>query len=144
MHAFCKHCQILCILQTRFRVFLVHLFIFNSVLSKHCAPITSYTVMMRFWTHNYLIDSLGYFQPNVPVKMFYPHPTGTPGDITFLGVAPVSLSLYFCLAPPYINTLITLFSSAPPLSITHVFRLTPGLPRNNLTSALIKKDIILH
>ena len=77
-----------------------------------------------------------------PVKLFCPHPKpGTPGDITFWGVALVSLTLYFCLAPPYINTLITLFSSARPFYHTH-FPLTPGLPRggwgqNNLTSALI-------
>ena len=65
-----------------------------------------------------------------PVKLFYPNPPpGTPGDITFLGVAPVSLSLHFCLAQPYINTLITFFSSAPPLFITHIFPLSPGLPR---------------
>ena len=50
------------------------------------------------------------------------------GDITFWGVAPVSLSFYFSLAPSYINSLITLFFSAPPLFITHIFRLTPGLP----------------
>ena len=56
-----------------------------------------------------------------------PPPPGTPGDITYFGVAPVSLSLYFSLAPPYINTLITLFSSAPPLFITHIFPLTPWL-----------------
>ena len=70
-------------------------------------------------TELYLID-------NAPVKLFYPHP---PGDITFWEAAPVSLSLYFSRAPPYLSTLITLFSSAPPSFITHIFRLTPGLPR---------------
>ena len=70
-----------------------------------------------------------------------PPPPGNPGDITFLGVAQVSLSLYFSLAPPYINTPITLFSSATPLFITHIFRLTSRLSRgawgqNNLTGAL--------
>ena len=73
----------------------------------------------------------------------YSHiPPGAPRDITFWGAAPVSLSFYFSLAPSYINSLITLFFSAPPLFITHIFRLTPGLPRgggwgkNNLSGAL--------
>ena len=58
-----------------------------------------------------------------------PPPPGTPGDINFLGVAPGSLSIYFCLAPPpCANTLISLFSSAPPFFITHILPLTPGLP----------------
>ena len=57
-----------------------------------------------------------------------PPPRASPGKSLFGGVAPVSLSLYFCLAPSYINTLITLFSSAPPFFITHIFPLTPGLP----------------
>ena len=30
-----------------------------------------------------------------------PHPPGIPEDITFLGVAPVFLSLYFYLSPPF-------------------------------------------
>ena len=68
-----------------------------------------------------------------PVKLFCiqptPPPLGTLGDITFLGGVPVSLSLYFCLAPPYINTIITLFSGAPPSFITHSSPLAPGLPR---------------
>ena len=46
-----------------------------------------------------------------------PIPPGTPGDITFWRVAPVFLSLYFSLALPYINTIITLFSSAPPFFV---------------------------
>ena len=67
-----------------------------------------------------------------------PSPPGTHGDITFWGVVPVSLSLYFYLAPPYINTLINFFSSAPPffhfisqcpVLFYHAnFSLTPGLP----------------
>ena len=61
-----------------------------------------------------------------------PSPPGTHGDITFWGVVPVSLSLYFYLAPPYINTLITLFSSAPPFFITYIFPLIPGLPRRGM------------
>ena len=54
---------------------------------------------------------------NAPVKLFCPPPpSGTPGDITIWGgVAPVFLSLYFSLALPYINAIITLFSSAPPM-----------------------------
>ena len=52
---------------------------------------------------------------------------GIPVDITFFLVAPVLLSLYLFLAPHNINTLITLFSSALPLFITHIFRLPPGL-----------------
>ena len=69
---------------------------------------------------------------NAPVKLFCPHPPpGTPGDITFLGVAPVTLSLYFPLAPPYVNTIITHFPSAPPLFITHIIRLI------NLIGALL-------
>ena len=68
-------------------------------------------------------------------------PPVTPQDITFLVAATVSLSLYFPLAPLYVNTIITLFSSASPLFITHIFRLTPGLPlggwgQNTLTGAL--------
>ena len=43
-------------------------------------------------------------------------PPGDPGDITFFGVAQVSLSLYICLASPYVNTLINLFSSDPHFS----------------------------
>ena len=50
-----------------------------------------------------------------------------PGHQFFLA-APVLLSLYFFLASPYINTLITLFCSAPPFFITHIFPLTPGQP----------------
>ena len=69
------------------------------------------------------------YSGNAPVKLFCPLPLpGHPRDITFWGAAPVSLSLYFFLAPPYINTIIALFSSAPPLFITHIFPLTPGLP----------------
>ena len=64
-----------------------------------------------------------------------PSPLGTPRGITFLGVAPVTLSLSFCLAPPYINTLITLFSSAPPFFITQIFS-GGGWVQNNLTGAL--------
>ena len=60
-------------------------------------------------------------QLNAPVKWFCPYPplpSGHPRGHHFFRAAPVSLSLYFCLAPPYIYTLITLFSSAPPLFIT--------------------------
>ena len=53
----------------------------------------------------------------------------TNAPIKLLGGAPVSLSLYFCLVPPYINTLITLFSSTPPFFITHIFPLTLALSR---------------
>ena len=64
-----------------------------------------------------------------PVKLFCPNPPlGTPEDTTFWGVAPVFLSLYFYLAPPYIITKVTLFSSAPPFFITRIYSLTPGLP----------------
>ena len=55
-------------------------------------------------------------------------PLGIPRDITFFLVAPILLSLYFFLAPPYINTLITLFSSAQRLVLiyhTH-FSSDPG------------------
>ena len=47
---------------------------------------------------------------NAPVKLFIPHPPRMrPRGHHFLGVAPVSLSLYFPLAQPYIDTLINLF-----------------------------------
>ena len=55
-----------------------------------------------------------------------------PGTSLFLGVAPVLLSLYFFLAPPYIITNFTLFFfSAPPFFITHIFPLTPRLPQGD-------------
>ena len=65
-----------------------------------------------------------------------PIPPGNLEDITFWGVAPVFLSLYFYLAPPYLITLIPPFSSdpaffhfiflCPALFITHIFPSTPG------------------
>ena len=66
-----------------------------------------------------------------------PIPPGTPENINFFGVAPVFLSLYFCFAPPYINTLIILFSSALPFFITHIFPLTPG-PRSKKCERLLR------
>ena len=54
-----------------------------------------------------------------------PIPPRAPRGHHFFLVSPVSSSLHFCLASPYINTLITLFSSAPPflslylISTTH-------------------------
>ena len=85
-----------------------------------------------------LLSSFNYFfnifASSAPVTLFctYPHPPDTPVDITFGGGAPVSLSLYFCLAPPYIYTLSTLFSSAPPLFITRIFLLIPGLSQGGM------------
>ena len=68
-------------------------------------------------------------------------PPGTYGDITFWGAAQVFLPLYIYLAPPSFITFIpsflnapplfTSFSSAPPFFITHIFLLTPGLPRGD-------------
>ena len=54
---------------------------------------------------------------SVPIP---PIPPSTPGDITFWGVAPVSLSLYFFLAPPYLITNFTLFASSRPF-LSHAF-----------------------
>ena len=99
---------------------------------------------------------------NALVKLFWTHPPpGTPGGIIFWGGTPGSLSLCFCLTAPYINTIITLFSGAPPFFITQIFPLTPGLSRGewgqiNLTGALLclngiqtsvinyRQDQILH
>ena len=58
------------------------------------------------------------------------------------GGAPVSSSLYFSLALPYISTVITLFSSTPPLFITHIFRLTPGLPQGGMGAEQFDRRII--
>ena len=63
-----------------------------------------------------------------PVKSFCPHP---PRGHHFFGVVLVSLSLYFSLAPPYINTIVTPFSSAPHLLITHIFLWPRGCPRGD-------------
>ena len=70
-----------------------------------------------------------------------PSPPGTPRGITFLGVAPVSLSLHFSLAPPYTDTLITLFCQCLDLIYHTHFSSDPGAARggwrqNNLTGAL--------
>ena len=70
-----------------------------------------------------------------------PIPPRAPPGTSLLGwAAPVSLSLYFCLATPYIYTLITLFSSASPFFITQILPLTW---QNNLTGALDKLHSIL-
>ena len=98
-------------------------------------------------------------ESNAPVKLFCPHPPGTPVDITFifgcLGLF-ITLFLYF---PPYSITVIHSFSSVlpflhfifqcPPFFITHIFPLTPGLPegigaeqfdwRNDIRKTLNKK-----
>ena len=49
-----------------------------------------------------------------------PIPPGHPGDITFFVVAPVLLSLYFFLAPPFITTGFTFFRVLRPFS-SHAF-----------------------
>ena len=70
-----------------------------------------------------------------------PTPPWAPQGTSLFFGCPALLINTFLPCPPYINTLITLFSSAPPLFITHIFRLNPGLPQggwgqNNLTGAL--------
>ena len=55
---------------------------------------------------------------------FSGHPWGHHFFCCCLGVL---IALIFT-CPPYIITKITLFSSAPPFFITHIFPLTPGLP----------------
>ena len=60
-----------------------------------------------------------------------PNPPRQPRGHHFFGGCPGLLSLHFSLVPPYINTIITLFSSAPPLFITHIFCLTQGLPQGD-------------
>ena len=72
-----------------------------------------------------------------------PSPHGHPQRHHFLRVAPVSLSLYFCLAPSYINTLITLFSRAPPF-LSHKFFLWPqGFPEGGMRAEQFDRCIIL-
>ena len=64
---------------------------------------------------------------NAPVKLFCPHPPrAPPGTSLFFWVAPVLLSLYLFLAPPYIITIFTLFSSAPPFFYHTHYSSDPG------------------
>ena len=76
--------------------------------------------MLRAW-------SMSSISSNGQVKLFCPYPTRAPQGTSLFFVAPVLLSLYFFLAPPYIITKFTLFSSAPPFFITRTFSLTPRL-----------------
>ena len=80
---------------------------------------------------------------HAPVKLFYPHPPRAPPGTSLFLVARVSSSLNFCLAPPYVNTITTLFSSAPPFFITHVFSLTPGLPGRGIGAEQFDRPIIV-
>ena len=68
-----------------------------------------------------------------------PIPPGHPGDVTFLLLPQVLITLIFT-CPALYNHQNHPFSSAPPFFITRIFSLTPGLPRggwgqNNLTGA---------
>ena len=80
---------------------------------------------------NYHHDEIGYIKLRITyIKLirqsnfFWPHPPGTPGDITFFGCPGPLITLFF-LVPPYIITNFTLFSSARPFYHTH-FSSDPG------------------
>ena len=63
-----------------------------------------------------------------PVKLLRPHPPGHPRGHHLFLVAPVLLSLYYFLAPPYIITKLTLFRVPRPFLSQSFFLWPRGCP----------------
>ena len=107
----------------------------------------------NFWVHFFSVWSRFFEDLMRRSNCSDPITPGTPEDITFWGVAPVSLSLYFCLAPPK-EVLIELpcpalynhsnlyFSSAPPFFITHIFLWPQGCPGRGMGAEQFDRRII--
>ena len=88
-----------------------------------------------------------------PVKLFCPHPPGTPVDITFFGGCPglfitlflpyPSLIIHFYLFIFECSALFHFIFECPALFYhTHTFPLTPGLPRGGIGAEQFDRRII--